>query len=137
MSHFYSDSKKGFYLEELRDLYEAAGTWPEDAVQLTEEQYIELYNGLEGCKTQVAVDRKGNVKIVPLPAAEIKAIDSENERYWRNGELARADNMIRLAEDGEGVGTVADWREYRKSLRKWPEHKSFPKESARPVAPDA
>lgn len=136
MSHYYSETTKGFYVEELRDLYEQAGTWPADARILTVEQYNKLHEELTG-KHQVAFDKKGKPRVVPIPAADIKVLDSYAERSWRNDELSRADNMIKIVEDGEGVGTVEDWREYRKSLRKWPEHKSFPNMKFRPTAPDA
>lgn len=135
MTHYYSDTKKAFYVEELREMYELSGNWPEDAVSLTEEEYKVLYESLMDGKKTLKVDKKGTVKAVPLPAAEMKVLDKETERFWRNGELERADTMIKLAEDDENVGTVQEWRQYRVALRKWPEHKSFPKENFRPQAP--
>lgn len=60
----------------------------------------------------------------------------ESERSWRNSELARADIELNKSQDGDGVGTVKAWREYRKSLRAWPETKGFPFREFRPVAPD-
>ena len=60
----------------------------------------------------------------------------ESERAWRNSELYRADVELNKSQDGDGVGTVKAWREYRKSLRAWPDTKGFPSREFRPVAPD-
>jgi hypothetical protein len=60
-----------------------------------------------------------------------------NERIWRNAELNRADIELNKVQDGMGTGTVAAWREYRCSLRDWPESRDFPDSTKRPVAPDA
>ena len=61
------------------------------------------------------------------------------ERAWRDSELIRADIELYKVQDidPKAVGTVAGWREYRKALRAWPEHKDFPNKEKRPVSPDA
>ena len=59
------------------------------------------------------------------------------ERIWRNAELGRADIELNKVQDGMGRGTVSQWREYRCSLRDWPENQDFPDSTKRPVAPDA
>lgn len=63
---------------------------------------------------------------------------AELERLWRDSELTRADVELYKAQDSDpkSVGSVSDWRFYRKALRAWPESKGFPKEAHRPVAPD-
>lgn len=58
------------------------------------------------------------------------------ERVWRNAELERVDIELNKVQDGMGIGTVTAWREYRCTLRNWPEHESFPDSSKRPEAPD-
>lgn len=58
-------------------------------------------------------------------------------RAWRDTELARADVCLLKAEDGDGVGTVSEWREYRKALRAWPEAEGFPADSSKPKSPDS
>lgn len=58
------------------------------------------------------------------------------ERAWRDTELARADIELNKAQDGDGVGTVKAWRDYRKALRAWPDTVGFPSAESRPVAPD-
>ena len=63
-------------------------------------------------------------------------VKAEDERQWRNAELARADIQLMKAEDGmKGIGTQKAWRAYRVELREWPASETFP--NVRPVAPDA
>lgn len=42
MKKYYSPTTRGFYAEELRADYEAAGTWPSDAYEVTTEEEVEL-----------------------------------------------------------------------------------------------
>lgn len=62
---------------------------------------------------------------------------TNNERAWRNAELARADNQIRMHEDGDSTAsaTEAEWRSYRNALRAWPQCENFPEIGFRPAAP--
>lgn len=61
------------------------------------------------------------------------------ERVWRDKELLRADIELYKVQDSDpkAVGSVAQWREYRKALRSYPESEGFPNKDKRPVAPDA
>ena len=65
---------------------------------------------------------------------EVQVEDPEiAERVWRNKELANADVELFKVQDGEGTGLVGDWRKYRRDLRDWPDHASFPNKMLRPV----
>lgn len=57
----------------------------------------------------------------------------QEERQWRDAELARADIELNKVQDGRGTGIESDWRDYRNSLRDWPEHDGFPDSTLRPV----
>ena len=59
------------------------------------------------------------------------------ERYWRNAELVRADEELNKVQDADpkAIGTVGQWREYRKALRNYPSVEGFPNETLRPVSP--
>ena len=61
------------------------------------------------------------------------------ERIWRDGELVRADEELNKVQDSDpkAVGTVTQWREYRRALRGIPELEGFPSSHVRPVAPDS
>ncbi len=70
-----------------------------------------------------------------------KSSDDESlelERMWRDAELVRSDVELYKAQDADpkSIGSVSDWRIYRKALRAWPESKDFPKTLFRPKAPD-
>lgn len=58
------------------------------------------------------------------------------ERQWRNAELIRADEELNKVQDADpkAVGTVGQWREYRKNLRAYPESEGF-SSGVRPVSP--
>lgn len=60
------------------------------------------------------------------------------ERAWRDSELFRADIELNKVQDADksAFGTVTVWREYRKSLRDYPQSQGFPNSSERPVSPD-
>lgn len=137
MKHFYSDKAKAFYIEDLRAAYEAAGTWPDDAIAITEEQYEALLEGLGDVTKVIKVDAKKKLKLGNRSSSELKEINVAQERSWRDLELTRADVELLKAEDGDGVGEPSDWRKYRVALRAWPSASKFPDKSFRPVAPDA
>lgn len=61
------------------------------------------------------------------------------ELSWLDVELIRASNELDKVQDSDpkSVGSVSDWRNYRKALRSWPEALSFPNKEFRPKAPDA
>ncbi len=61
------------------------------------------------------------------------------ERAWRNQELIRADYELNKVQDADlkAVGTVGAWREYRKALRQYPQHKDFPSPDSRPKSPES
>lgn len=62
---------------------------------------------------------------------------SMQERAWRNAELVLADIQLSKHDDADPavVATAEEWRVYRRALRAWPEHASFPDSTHRPMAP--
>lgn len=62
---------------------------------------------------------------------------SSIERLWRDKELIRADYELSKVQDSDpkAIGTEAEWRDYRRALRNYPETSEFPSEAARPVSP--
>lgn len=79
----YSYTTGGFYHAEYRSDYEAAGTWPADAIELTADEHATLRSGLDAGKL-IASGPDGRPILVdpPLPpiadikAAALAAIDS-------------------------------------------------------------
>lgn len=47
MGWFVSESNSGFYHDGLRSNYEAAGGWPHDAIEISDDLYIDLRAGLD------------------------------------------------------------------------------------------
>lgn len=119
---YYHKVKKGFVLDSDTD----------QTVGLTKEEYTSLLS--EQSSGKEIVNENGNI------IAKFVGKDLDNiERSWRNGELQRADVELNKVQDSDpkAVGSVSDWRVYRKALRAWPEHKDFPNKEFRPISPDA
>jgi len=75
MGIFYSYTTGGFYPTGLRARYDAAGTWPADAIELNADEYATLRAGLDAGK-RIAEGPDGRPVLVdpPLPPiADIKA----------------------------------------------------------------
>lgn len=73
---------------------------------------------------------QGLATIEPYVAPDTRP---EEERAWRNSELAKADIELYKLQDGRGTGLASDWSDYRNALRDWPEHESFPDSAFRPT----
>ena len=129
MKVYFDPVSKGFYQSDIHIKI------PPSAIEITDEKRWELIEGQSNGKVIVVKDNEVTLQD-DEPTEEDKAIV---ERLWRDAELARADIELYKVQDSDpkAVGTVAGWREYRKALRAWPEHKDFPDTSKRPVAPDA
>lgn len=67
----------------------------------------------------------------PLKVAELE------ELIWRESQLKIADYELNKVQDSDpkAVGTVGEWRAYRKELRSWPESSQFPNKESRPASP--
>jgi len=72
----------------------------------------------------------GEATIEPYVAPDTRP---QEERQWRDQELAKADVELNKVQDGRGTGLVSDWRDYRNELRDWPAHPEFPEMHARPA----
>lgn len=68
----------------------------------------------------------GDAEIVPYVAPPVKDLDIVTETQWRDEELGKANESLFAVQDGDGSGTVADWRTFRKSLRAYTEQPDFP-----------
>lgn len=132
---YFSQTKQAFYPEDLLDAYRESGTLPKDIVEITEEQYNEFFDKINSGYRVVNV--RGAFKVERF--SEEQPNNPESERIWRNMELARADIELFKVQDSDpkAVGSVSEWRQYRKELRAWSEHEGFPSKANRPKAPDA
>lgn len=138
---YYSASSCSFVLESWRDAYNAAGTWPADAVEVTDEQWSIYGAGPIPEGQQRGADVNGQpvwVKIVRT-AAEQRI----SERAWRDRQLLISDPLVTRhrdeAEAGRPTSLQADQYQelqgFRMDLRDWPQSENFPSANSRPHEP--
>lgn len=134
MKYFYSKTTDSFYHELLIDSYKKEGTWPSDCVEVSTQDWDEFSHNHLDKKRQMTKD--GVFQWVDS-APDYQSL-AKLERHWRDAELNRSDIALNMVQDSDqkAVGTVSQWRTYRKELRSWPESVNFPKEEFRPKAPD-
>lgn len=135
MRVYFSPSNLAFYPEEFKKDYEKSQSWPPDA-SLVDYKIFKEY--------ALSVKPLGK-KLGAVDGQPVWVVDdtSENqeisfERQWRNSELKRSDIELYKVQDSDpkAVGSVSEWRDYRKLLRAWPDHSEFLNKDSRPKAPD-
>ena len=72
----------------------------------------------------------GEAVIEPYVAPDTRP---QEERAWRNSELAKTDIELYKLQDGMGAGSIEALRLYRNALRNWPENENFPDSAYRPT----
>lgn len=83
MEYFYSAEYKSFYAGVLRKNYEAAGTWPGDAVPVDENEFAAFSGAPPAGKTRGS-DDKGLPAWINLPKKTPEEITAEAEREKQN-----------------------------------------------------
>lgn len=131
----YSPSTNSFYDPELKDRYEASDSLPSDVKEVEDQVFLDY--GLSTPPTGKV--RKSDVEGNPIwadapPPSKEKLI--QLEKNWISEELARATEELEKVQDADpkAVGTVADWRTYRKALRAYLESDPLSAD-VRPVSP--
>lgn len=104
MKKYFSISTGGFYIDVLRAEYEAAGTWPKDAVEVTPEEGVLLREALtSGATISKKSGRKWNITARPEPSFEILAAS-----YLATVRQARDVVLNRLAGIGFAAMAISD-----------------------------
>ncbi|MGH8381030.1 phage tail assembly chaperone [Pseudomonas sp.] len=127
--HFSID-RQAFYSTKL------GGVMPSDAIEITDEDYRALYDGLMQGKRAQRIDGL-------FVFADLAVYPAPSERAWRDAELA---NLVWLRDrhrDQLEIGaattlTAEQFTElltYMQALRDWPQSEQFPEIEHRPVAP--
>lgn len=126
---FYNPIDEGFYHEGVQKVI------PSSAVLISYEQYGE-FRAAQQTGKKVCFEG-GEFSFEDRVASFEDLIHYESS--WVITELQLAGEELDKVQDSDpkAVGTVAGWREYRKALRAWPEHKDFPNKEKRPASPDA
>lgn len=135
MKMYYSKQNDAFYPEEYREFYVNAGTWPSDLIETSAEDFNDF-----GLQTPPNGKIRGFIGGVfcwaDIVITEEQA--QQNEISWVSLEINRVRDELEKVQDSDpySVGTVADWRNYRKLLRVWSTNINFPNKDFRPMAPD-
>lgn len=119
---------QGFYDSEINKKI------PDSAKRIESSKYTELVEGI--CRGKIVSEINGEFHLIEY--SESLEDKAERERGWRNKELSRSDIELNKVQDSDpkAIGTVSQWRDYRKYLRAWPEKPEFPQTAFRPKAPD-
>lgn len=128
MKYYFRPKSLDFYLSGFHT------TIPEDVVEVTTKDFLTYGVGIAPVgMTRHWDGEKITWKQEVHPESELY----KKERDWRNSELLRSDIELNKVQDSDpkAVGTVSDWRAYRKALRAWPEHSGFPNTDLRPTSP--
>lgn len=128
----YSAQQDKFFAPEFKSSYEASGTWPIDGVEVSPEDFKEFSATKDGHLRKFENGEFSWVETAPSLEELARA-----EKFWRDEELKRADEELNKVQDADpkAVGTVAQWREYRKLLRALPDTAGFPSLESRPKSP--
>lgn len=138
---YFSAQDNGFLFLAEREAYDAAGTWPRDAVQVTEEEWQAYGQQPPPQGMRRGSDDQGRPTWVKPEVTPEDA--SAQERAWRDRQLSITDPLVTRHRDQLEVGrattlTLEQYRQlqaFRLDLRDWPGALRFPDIEYRPVAP--
>lgn len=129
--YFWSAKENGFYPESMKELYETSRDgWPEDAVEISAEDYNALFAGQSAGKVITPGDDGRPVLTDPAPPTDEELIAQANSRI--KSLMAYATSAIAPLQDAEDLGIQTDeeaamlkaWKTYRVMLsRVTPEDK--------------
>lgn len=139
---YYSAASGSFVLESLRDAYNAAGTWPADAVEVTDKEWNTYGAGQIPEGQQRGADAQGRPVWVAI--VRTSGENESTERAWRDRQLLISDPLVtRHRDELEAERTTslsaAQYKQlqaYRLALRDWPLAEAFPDTVQRPIEPD-
>ena len=134
VKYYYSPSLDSFYPADFKKEYVAANNWPTDLIDTHEDVFKEFSSQRDGLVRAVSPDGV----LIWQPSVPSTEEITQQEIFWRNSELFRADIELYKVQDSDpkAGGSVSEWRNYRKSLRQWPEDVNFPNKEFRPKSPD-
>ena len=122
---FYSPKTNGFYLSSMKESYQqSAEGWPQDAVEIDEKYYRELFDGQAEGKTITADDNGLPTLVRPAAPSQEQLIATANER--RNALLNDAAALMSPLQDAVDIADASDdeqesltvWKKYRVSLNR-------------------
>ncbi|KKY79539.1 hypothetical protein OA44_15555 [Enterobacter cloacae] len=124
MSIYFSASAMGFYLSELFQDYELSGTWPNDAIEISERWYEYLIEG-QGVGKVITVNEYGQPVLAdPAPPAPEEIIQYAAE--LKNKLMDEANTALLPLQDAVDLGIATEsesamlieWKKYRVLLNR-------------------
>ena len=124
MAIYFCAESNGFYDDEMKDFYLAAGSWPENPVTISERWYQQLLSGQSEGKT-ITANEYGQPVLMPAPSPTIEQIieiASEKKQtlmVMANAMIAPLQDAkdLDIASDEENAALVA-WKKYRVLLNR-------------------
>ncbi|EPO7911765.1 TPA: tail fiber assembly protein [Citrobacter koseri] len=123
-SYFYSASTGGFYPVSLKEDYETAGSWPGDAVSVTDEDMIALQAGHSAGK-QITSNAEGYPVLTdpkPLTPEQLQQQAKAQQSALMNAAgdaIAPLQDAVDLDEATEAeLALLKEWKQYRVSLNR-------------------
>lgn len=135
-SNYFSPNSLTFYRGEDKALYDQSASWPEDAIEITAEQFKTYAQSAPPSGKQRGADENGQPCWVDLPKPtedQKRATAAATIRSQRNELTDRTSREINRLEDAGQDASV--WRQYRVALRNVPEQDGFPFKVKWPKAP--
>lgn len=90
MNYVYSPSTNAMYAVSMKEAYEAAGTWPADGIEITDEIFNEFTQSSPQGKIRTAVNGAPAWVDVPPPTAEESVLYAENVKLGLLNEATKA-----------------------------------------------
>lgn len=123
-TYYYSPSTRGFYHADDRELYEKGDGWPEDAVPVSDDDYLALFAGQQAGKLITPGD-DGYPKLMDRPAPTPEQLQAAATAK-KAALLAEATDFIAPLRDALDGGYIDDadkpklvaWQKYRYDLTK-------------------
>lgn len=140
MAIYFSATENGFFDDAFRADYAAAGTWPADAIAISERWYQYLLNGQTKGK-MIVVNSYGRPELAdqPVPSTEALIAEAVNTKSTL---LKKATESIAPLQDAVDLGMATEaevallreWKKYRVLLNRI--DTSIVPDVEWPVAPD-
>ncbi|MDF3162844.1 phage tail protein [Pseudomonas proteolytica] len=139
---YFSATDNGFLFIAEREAYDAAGTWPSDAVAVSEEEWQTYGQQSPPQGMRRGSDDQGRPMWIKPEVTPEDAV--AQERAWRDRQLITTDSWVTRHRDQVEIGrgttlTSEAYRQlqvFRLELRDWPMSEHFPDIEHRPVVPD-
>ena len=115
MTKYFSPSTLGFFDDSLKESYDVAGTWPDDAVEVTDATWQEFIAAPANGK-QLRADSSGGPAWVDIPAPTTDELITEAKENQANL-ITSAKSEISIWQTELLLGTISD--DDKESLIAW------------------